>query len=73
LLDENVVQPIEPPRLDRQSRRTHALLDECDTLLAQGVQERSTSTQHASDGQLDALDVAPQPQVADTFVRPRRR
>src|SRR6266851_5195518 len=44
VVDEDVIQPIETPRLDWQHRRTYALLDVCGALVAQRVQERPTST-----------------------------
>src|SRR5437879_5679274 len=39
MVDEDVVKPIETPRLDGQRGCPHALLDEGDTLLAEGRTE----------------------------------
>ena len=50
MVDEDVVKPIETPRLDGQRGCPHALLDEGDALLAEGVQKRATSTEHTRDG-----------------------
>jgi hypothetical protein len=73
VVDEDVVQSIETPRLHGQRRGAHARLDERNALPAQRVQERSTATEHAGDRQLDALEIPPEPQLPQALVRLRRR
>jgi hypothetical protein len=67
-VDEHVVEPIEPARLDRQRRGSHALLDERDTLLAERAQNRPSAAEYTRNGQLDAIEVAPQPQVRRSYA-----
>jgi hypothetical protein len=72
VVDEDVVQSIETPRLHWQRHGPDAHLNEDDALPAQRVQKRSAATEHAGDRQVDTLEVTPQPQVAQPLVRLRR-
>jgi hypothetical protein len=50
VVDEDVVQPIETPRLDGQRRGTHALFDERHRLTTQRVQKWPAATEYTGDG-----------------------
>ena len=50
VVDENVIQSIQSPRLDRERPTAHAGLDQWHRLLANGVQERTPATQDTRDG-----------------------